>query len=122
MSRKPTKRNPQVPPDCPPGLSAQLQEYWANFWKGSPLAPELDSHGISELKRLWLLMAERDHLDAAFLDIPRRVLLGTEGPEVEGAFAIIERQKEIFDEVLILWDLFLMNPLARAKREAGDFD
>jgi hypothetical protein len=121
---KPTKRNPQVPPDCPPGLSAELQESWASWWKHSSLAPQLDAHDISELKRLWLLYAEEEHLYAVLFEEVgfRRLARPGSKREREELIALVQRWCDVFDEIDVLEDLSLMNPLARAKRETGDFE
>jgi hypothetical protein len=36
--------------------------------------------------------------------------------------ALVQRWGDVYDEIMVLEDLFLMNPQARAKREAGDFE
>lgn len=127
MSPKPTKRNPHVPPDCPPGLSAELQESWANWWKHSPLAPQLDAEGIAELRHLWALYGELEHLDEEFESflVGRWVRQPAEAHLIEqnlGLVAIIERWDEVCAGCNVLEDLFLMNPKVRANREAGDLD
>jgi hypothetical protein len=121
---EPIPRNHQAPPDCPPGLSNKLQELWASWWKHSPLASQLDAHDISELQHLWLLYAEERHLDAVlFEDVGLRRLArpGSER-ERDELVALVQRWGDVYDEIMVLEDLFLMNPQARAKREAGDFE
>jgi len=121
---EPTPGKHHVPPDCPPGLSNKLQESWASWWKHSPLASQLDAHDISELQRLWLLYADERHLDAVlFEDVGlHRLVRPASERERDELAALVQRWGEVYDEIMTLEDLFLMNRTARAKREAGDFE
>lgn len=63
-------------------------------------------------------MEERLH--AVIRDMPFRTMLATNGPDGEAAMSLIQRQGKVLDEIMVLEDLFLMSPLARARRKVHD--